>query len=955
MQKSTKSRFKLREFLSVTVLSTLGLIVTSFQIYGSNLNQEIKILERQNEVLGVVSGKDGYRLRYNTTTNGGLIYTGNSLCLSDVSASYGSCGTFVTTDTKLRDNEFTPTTSGTTSDWTKNSSSSTVSLPDKAEVLYAELIWGGSYKYLDNDVSSQLDNAINLRTPKKTVSVKPDPVTSADIATNLTYVRTKEITNIIKEGGSGVYTVGSVPAIMVKDNPYNNFVGYTIAIAYRNPAEPARNISIFTGSEKVGRYELTNTVEVKGFATPSSGQVQGKLFVSSGEGDHMYSGDRMRFGRDKNTLSDLSGPNNRVDNFFASQINGADGRQDTRGTFGTKNQRVGRDNQGAVRQGWDVTGVDISNRLSNNQTAAYAQGYSTGDGYVINSLGVQIDVNSAYPEVQIGMPGDPKICVGDVITVEMMVTNKGSANSQNTKVTVAPLEKGMNVVPGSMQIDGGSPTNFNSVINLGTLAPKESKKITFKVEYAQENPAALKVDTKVDYNYEMIGGSIITDSLESTKTFTKSTTCGQKFPPVANDDKASTKQNSSVIVDVVANDTDSEGKLDSGSLKIVNQPTNGLVEIKDGKVTFTPNKDYSGEDKFTYEICDIDKLCDTAEVTIGISPIYPPVAIDDSKNATKNTPVTINVLDNDTDVDSVKANWTYKIVKLPENGKASFDGENVIYTGNPEFTGTDKFTYEICDSDKLCDTAEVTITIPEDMKKLPPIAGDDKASTSSETPVSIDIIKNDSDSDGTLDLTTIKVISKPEKGVIEIRNGEVVYTPNKDHSGNDKFTYEICDNDKLCDVAEVNINTIAVNTVEPTAPVSQSISAKNDTYTTKTNTPINVMDILKNDNVPNARTVTLVQLPKNGSVVVNPDLTIKYTPNPGFNGKDNLTYQVCNQGGCTTAQVEITVEPLGRVLGDIENLIRTGGDATSRLWFFAIATLIGLGGVVISLRNPIKE
>jgi len=949
MQKKSKFNLKLREFLSVTVLSTLGLIVTTFQIYGSGLKQEIKNSDTSpNEVLGVVSGKDGYRLRYSTTTNGGLLYTGNSLCLSDIGASFGSCGTFITTDTKQKDLDFNPVTSGTTSDWTKNSSSSVVNLPAKAEVLYAELIWGGSYKYLDNDVSSQLDNAVTLKTPNKTVSVKPDPTTAADIATNLTYVRTKEITNIIKEGGSGIYTLGSVPSIMVKNNPYNNFAGYTIAIAYRDSTQPARNLSIFTSSEKVGADELTNTAEVKGFATPTSGAVKGKLFVSSGEGDHMYSGDRMKFGKSPTSLADLSGPNNRVDNFFASQINDGNGNLDTKGTFGNNNQKVGTGNRGAVRQGWDITGVYISNRLTNNQTSAYAQGYSTGDGYVINSLGIQIDVNSAYPELAISLPANPKVCVNDSIDLQMIVTNKGSANSNNTKLSLNNLPKGVKLVDGSISINGTNNPKFP--VDLGTLKPGESRTVNFKVNYFEENTATLNVGATVDYNYEMLAGQVITDKLESTQIITKSTTCGQKFPPDAFDDNSSTKQNVSTIVDVLKNDSDSDGNLNPTTLKVINQPTNGQTEIRDGKIVYTPNKDYIGSDKFSYEICDNDKLCDPADVNITINPVYPPVAIDDSQTTAKNVAVTIPVLKNDTDTDSTKDQWVYKITTMPANGKVVFEGENAIYTPNQDYTGTDKFSYEICDNDKLCDTADVTITIPKDKQLLPPLAIDDKTAIFANTPTSINILKNDTDSDGTLDLNTIKITANPENGKVEIKAGEIVYTPNQDYTGTDKFSYEICDNDKLCDTADVVIIIIGDAQKEPVAPVSEPIAARNDSYTTKPDTSVTGA-VLSNDEVNTPKTVNLTQLPKNGAVLVNGDLTIKYTPNPGFNGKDTFVYQVCNQGGCASANVDVTVEPRGRVLGDIQNLVRTGGEAIVRLWFFGFAAIIGLGGVFLSLKG----
>ena len=125
------TQFKLTSLKRMSVIASL--------VVCCNLTAGISFFATHSskpQVLGVVSGKDGYELRYSKTTNGALTFAGNSLCLSDAQPQ-GTCGTFITTDKGSTD---APYGTGTTSDWTKNSSTSSVKLPVNSQILYAELI-----------------------------------------------------------------------------------------------------------------------------------------------------------------------------------------------------------------------------------------------------------------------------------------------------------------------------------------------------------------------------------------------------------------------------------------------------------------------------------------------------------------------------------------------------------------------------------------------------------------------------------------------------------------------------------------------------------------------------------------------------------------------------------------------------------------------------------------------
>ena len=145
---------------------------------------------------------------------------------------------------------------------------------------------------------------------------------------------------------------------------------------------------------------------------------------------------------------------------------------------------------------------------------------------------------------------------------------------------------------------------------------------------------------------------------------------------------------------------------------------NGVfVNNNDGTVDYTPNSGYTGTDQISYEICDntapIDggPLCDTATIYVTVSANMAPDAVNDSENTPSNTPIFIDVLSNDSDPDG--NTLSIAINTSPSNGSAVVQNGQVLYTPDIGYTGTDIFTYQICDGAcvPLCDIATVTVDI----------------------------------------------------------------------------------------------------------------------------------------------------------------------------------------------------------------------------------------------------
>ena len=229
---------------------------------------------------------------------------------------------------------------------------------------------------------------------------------------------------------------------------------------------------------------------------------------------------------------------------------------------------------------------------------------------------------------------------------------------------------------------------------------------------------------------------------------------------MAADDTVSTDEDTPLNINAIANDADIDGNLNPSGTSIVRVPSNGtLINNGDGSFTYTSNANYNGTDSFDYRICDTDGLCDTATVTITVNPVNdPPVANNDHATTPEDTSVTIPSADNDSDQDGNLDPLSVIVLVDPSNGSVRNNRDGTFsYTPNNNYNGTDSFDYQICDTDGLCDTATVAITVTP--VNDPPVANDDYATSPEDTPVIIPAATNDSDVDGNLDASRAAVIS----------------------------------------------------------------------------------------------------------------------------------------------------------------------------------------------------
>ncbi len=167
-------------------------------------------------------------------------------------------------------------------------------------------------------------------------------------------------------------------------------------------------------------------------------------------------------------------------------------------------------------------------------------------------------------------------------------------------------------------------------------------------------------------------------------------------------DSATTTINTAVAIPVLANDT--------GATSIVSttDPSNGTVSVSGSTIIYTPNADFSGPDVFSYKITDGHGNYDETTVNVSVTDVTPEDldAEDDTADTAIGTPVTIDVLDNDSGFDGAPTLQTG-----PPHGSVSLSGTQYIYTPAPGFTGTDSFQYSIEDDEDDTATATVQVTV----------------------------------------------------------------------------------------------------------------------------------------------------------------------------------------------------------------------------------------------------
>ncbi|KYX28346.1 RTX toxin [Vibrio parahaemolyticus] len=363
-------------------------------------------------------------------------------------------------------------------------------------------------------------------------------------------------------------------------------------------------------------------------------------------------------------------------------------------------------------------------------------------------------------------------------------------------------------------------------------------------------------------------------------------------------DKAAVVEDTPTIIKVLGNDTfEGDGKV--VSLDANNGPANGTVSVNpDGSVTYTPNDNYVGKDTFTYVVTS-GGVSESTAVEVNVTPVNDaPVAKDDIATTQEDTAVTIDVLSNDTDVDGDKL--SIQSATVPEaQGKVEIVDGKLVFTPAENFNGHAEITYTVTDG-ALTDQATVKVTVNA-VNDTPVVESNiaDQALAEDFTPYTIDLNTAFSDVDNVDGELTFSV-SGNSNIQVAIVNGIATITPTADWNGSETLTFT------ATDPSGESVSQTVDFTVAPVVDIeADSTNVVEDTPT--------IINVLGNDTFEGKDKVVSLDAengPKNGTVTVNNDGTVTYTPDDNYVGKDTFTYVVTSGGVSESTTVTVNVTPV---------------------------------------------
>ncbi|HCG9729083.1 TPA: tandem-95 repeat protein, partial [Vibrio parahaemolyticus] len=480
--------------------------------------------------------------------------------------------------------------------------------------------------------------------------------------------------------------------------------------------------------------------------------------------------------------------------------------------------------------------------------------------------------------------------------------------------------------------------------------------------------------------------------------------------PNAENDVITTEEDTAVTIDVLTNDTDVDG--DKLSIESASVPKEqGTVEVVDGKLVFTPAKNFNGDAEITYTLTD-GELTDEAKVTVTVNPVNdaPTIKVDAVESITEdavNTDTvvaTLTVRDTDTPEDQLtvslenNSNGYFVLVgnevKLTQVGVDAVNNDELnlkdltisasVSDGvNPTASDSDSLivnrvndapTIKVDAVESITEDAVSTDTVVATLTVRDTDTSEDQLTVSLEnnsngyfvlvgdevklTQAGVDAVNNDelnlkdltisasvsdgvnptaNDSDSlvvnrvndaptvenaiadqvlsedfdayTIDLNEVFKdsdsslefsVSGNNSIQISIVNGVATITPTADWNGKETITFT------AKDPSGESVNQTVDFTVAPVVDIeADSADVVEDTPT--------IINVLGNDTFES--TDKLVSLdaengPKNGTVIVNNDGTVTYTPDDNYVGKDTFTYVVTSGGVSESTTVEVNVTPV---------------------------------------------
>ncbi|MFF8590614.1 DUF3344 domain-containing protein [Streptomyces sp. NPDC015220] len=195
------------------------------------------------------AGRLAFDERYRALQHGGIVRAANSsvTCRSASGQSGPSCSAAQTGERGVNGDFDTLYIDVDGDPNTYNSSSAEVRMPAGSRVSYARLYWGGNLRVGEQKPSEENGRVLIAEPGGAYKEVVADTAIGHRVADGAdAFQASADVTRLVRESGSGLYTVAQVNVAGGK-SAAGAWGGWTLVVAYENPAEPLRDLAIWDG------------------------------------------------------------------------------------------------------------------------------------------------------------------------------------------------------------------------------------------------------------------------------------------------------------------------------------------------------------------------------------------------------------------------------------------------------------------------------------------------------------------------------------------------------------------------------------------------------------------------------------------------------------------------------------------------------------------------------------
>jgi len=374
--------------------------------------------------------------------------------------------------------------------------------------------------------------------------------------------------------------------------------------------------------------------------------------------------------------------------------------------------------------------------------------------------------------------------------------------------------------------------------------------------------------------------------------------------PVASPASIGTDEDVSVAIVLAGADVDG----DALTYAVASEAENGMLSGTAPNLTYTPSADYSGTDRLTFTVSDGVATSEPATVSITIRAVNdPPAAGEQQVMTDEDVPVAVTLSGADDGVD-----LSFAVAVPPAHGSLEGTAPNLVYTPDPDFNGSDAFTYTAADEEHVSEPATVSIVV-NPVNDAPVASG--QAVTLLEDGAQY-LTLTASDVDG--DVVRFTITRMPDLGNLSV-DGDwrcvadgtarvcshvVHYGVIADLNGTDSFEFTVNDGNATSAPATVSVTIAPVN--DPPVARDDTVAGVNEDSSSV------VLDVLSNDTTgPDEgevlEVVAVDSFSAGGSALISGDV-LHYTPAPDFYGAETFRYTVGDgNGGQATATVTVEV------------------------------------------------